>query len=554
MKFDAFSDYFSNGLRMKQKIEGNLALEIDSTNFTGKSHKNFISDLIDVSDLNKNVLDSQSNLFFEIECQANVDSHNPHVIILSWYDKDMCSIESGGLAIEENIQLFPSTKWHKFVFKITKPPVEFEFLSIKIYQNLKYNCKILLKNARFQIDGCTYLIKDNSTETEIIDSSIKWEEDGNTLWVTSYLGAHFIKFGEGVSARNFTRDRHLVDLAEYMLFSKIDNYYLGDNGREKRYRQSIDFEECFREKGSKVALFFSGGEDSTAALQLLPKDTIPITIIRPYDSYRLSNGSKVELPPNEPLERIIAASGSVPITTNIETLGLSAGMRHGFLDSAGYLAIAAMFCDAENIGCVALGSVMEQIYLGSGHRFVDVTDPERKTLSALQYRLKLFSKIGIDVTYPTGGCSEVVTHEICKRSKYADLVVPCPTADSEGKPCKKCFKCFRKFGMEGELILELDNSAKMSISAFPIKSATSTVYSTFKSGFRNEYIDRYKDVDLSWLERYYIDSYEYLLPDYLRQSVLSRFEKIGIDPMTSSDIKNLKSVGEIFNNPAFGIE
>lgn len=554
MIFKAISDYYSDGLLMKQKPKGNLALEIDSTNFTGTSHKNFISDLIDVSDLSERVLASQSNLFFEIECRANNDGYNPHGIILSWYDKEMCSIDSGGLAIEENIQLFPSTRWHKFVFKITKPEREFKFLSIKIYQNLRYNCKILLKNARFQIDGSTHFIRDDSTEMNVIDSSIKWEEDGDTLWVTSYLGAHFIKLGEGLSARGFTSNSHLVDLAEYMLFSKIDHYYLGDNSREKRYRENIELDECFREKGSEAILFFSGGEDSTAALELLPAKTVPITIIRPYDSYRLSNGANIELPPTEPLERIVAASESVPIITNIETLGLSAGMRHGFLDSAGYLALAAIFCESANIGCVALGSVMEQMYLGSGHRYVDVTSPSRKTLSALQYRLKLFNKIGIDVTYPTGGCSEVVTHEICKKSKYADMVVPCPSVNATGAPCKKCFKCFRKFGMDGELILKIDNSAEKAISRFPIKSATSTVYSSFKSGFRNELIDRYKDVDLSWLERYYPDSYEYLVPDYLKLHVISKFEQIGIEPMTSSDIESLKSVGDIFNNPAFGLK
>ena len=552
MKFDAFSDYQSDGLQIRQETEGNLDLEIDSTNFTGISHKNFISDFINVSDLNEKVLDSQSNLFFEIECRADNDGYYPHGIILNWYDRDMCNVGSDGLAIQENIQVYPSTKWQKFVYKITKPEIEFKFLSIKIYQNLRHNCKILFKDARFQINGTRYFIRGNDLDVDTIDSSITWELDGDTLWVTSYLGAHYIKFGEGISARGFTLNRHLIELAEYMLFSKIDQFYLGDDSRERHHRENIESEECFREMGSKIILFFSGGEDSTAALELLPKETIPVTIIRPYESYRLSNGSVVKLPPTEPIERIVEASGSVPITTNIETLGLSAGMRHGFLDSAGYLSLAAMFCESTNVGCVGLGSVMEQMYLGSGHRFVDVTDPNRKTLSALQYRLKLFRKIGIDVTYPTGGCSEVVTHEICKRSKYADIVIPCPSVDSTGAPCKTCFKCFRKFGMEGELITELDNSAQMAITGFPIKSATSTVYSCFKSGYRNEFIDKYNSVNLSWLERYFSDGYEYLVPNSLLPYVISRFEQIGINPMMPSDIKSLKSVGDIFDNPAFG--
>ena len=276
-----------------------------------------------------------------------------------------------------------------------------------------------------------------------------------------------------------------------------------------------------------------------------------MTIIRPYGEYRLSNGHPVKLPSNKPLERIVEAVNSIPILTNLETLGISAGMSLGFRDNAGYLVLAIFFCDSMKLGSIALGSVMEQMFLGSGHRFIDVIDPKRTALSALQYRVKLFEKIGVDVVYPTAASSEVITHMICNKSELRELIIPCPSTSYDGEPCGVCFKCFRKFGMDGQLIDNPDPSTIYVISKIPVKSATSTVYSCHKSGFINSIIARYSELDLSWLERYYDDGYDFLLPDGLREEVFDRYAELGFEPMNDDDKKKLKEIGEIFNNPGY---
>ena len=73
----------------------------------------------------------------------------------------------------------------------------------------------------------------------------------------------------------------------------------------------------------------------------------------------------------------------------------------------------------------------------------------------------------------------------------------------------KCIKCFRKLGIDGNVI-KINKNIQNILEKYPIKMATSTVYSCQKSGYnKSENINKYINLDLVFLERYYIN---YLYP------------------------------------------
>lgn len=551
LEFFGIKDYLKYGLIIKNKKRKKSKNEIDSSKYIGPSHKTLITKKIYLGETLNSAKINNANIFFEFDAEiSGNDFIHPHLMIIKWSENS----EEGPIeGSETRMKFFPSEENKKMIFKIDIPNTSNKYITLSLYQSVNYNCKLKIENICFQFEGTRIFLDQKELIKEKISSTVKWTNQENIISMECHLGKYFTEYPNSLDVSKFLENRRLQKFAEYILLGNIDKYYLNNNQREIYHRNLVknNDEGIFREHGKNRVLLFSGGEDSTAAFELMPRDTQIFSLLRPYENYRLGNGAKIILPSDKPMIRIIDAVDGLKLTTNFELIGVKAGMGLGFRDNAGYLVMAIIFCESANIDQVGLGSVMEQIYMGSGHKFVDVMDENRPSLSALQFRIRLYNLFGINVIYPTGGSSEVITHEICNQSKLRDLIIPCPVTSEAGKPCGVCFKCFRKFGMDGHLLDNPGNTTIKFLSKIPIKSATSTVYSCHKSGYRNEIISLYDDLDLTWLERYYSDAYEYLLPDDLRSSVLQRYEDFGILPMTKEDQVLLKNVDSVFNNKSY---
>ena len=84
------------------------------------------------------------------------------------------------------------------------------------------------------------------------------------------------------------------------------------------------------------------------------------------------------------------------------------------------------------------------------------------------------------------------------------------------------------------------------------------MYAAKKCGYTNKFLEQYKNVDFSYLERYYTpylqeenDSIISMVPDELREYVKNKLEEYGIKPMNNDDINKLKNCGEYFNNEKY---
>jgi hypothetical protein len=234
----------------------------------------------------------------------------------------------------------------------------------------------------------------------------------------------------------------------------------------------------------------------------------------------------------------------IVIPNTFEQIQLAAGGRHGFAHNFGYAALGLLLADHADAGALAFGSVMEQVFLRSGHLFADVVALERSTFNALR---RLVNSAGLFLALPTAGCSEVLTTRIADTGRYAGLAISCPSAAPDGTACGTCFKCFRKLRLEGRADApDPDSSVVHALEKYPLKSATSVMYAVQRSGYRHPVLDEYRDVELDFLERYFDYAIEHMLPEHLQDHVRGQLAQLGVPPMTEDDELRLRLIGQTF--------
>lgn len=333
----------------------------------------------------------------------------------------------------------------------------------------------------------------------------------------------------------------------FLLFAQIEYVLFG-----RPVYGDIDKVVGERPAGKNALLAFSAGEDSTAAATLLPDDVVKYHCARSYSRYRRGDGQWIQLAPTDAIERACrAVPNTLMIPNDFECIGIAVGTPHGYRHNFGYAALGVLLADHFDAGTLAFGSVMEQVFMGSGNNYIDIA----AMLESRANRLKeLFRKGGTFFALPTGGLSEVITNRIAREGRYGGLAVPCPSADAEGKPCGVCFKCFRKTRLDGAVGRDPNPGVLKIIEKYPLKSATSLVYAAQKSGYSHPAIDPYKGQDLSFLERYHDHAVEHFMPDSLRESLRHALVEHGVVPMTEGDEQKLRGIGRVFWPEQFNAE
>ena len=185
-------------------------------------------------------------------------------------------------------------------------------------------------------------------------------------------------------------------------------------------------------EGSKPGLSFSGGADSTAALVLMPKDTVSVFLDRP-----LKRGAS--------LYNKSAAYATIEHARNVghDVRQIECDLEYlrdpvGFpTDLATSLPIILM-ASKENIDSVSYGTILESAYR-VGH------ESSRDYINSGHYRVwgSLFEAAGIPLYMPVAGISEVGTSHIVMNSSFYDYTRSCIRGKFP-KSCQNCWKCFRK--------------------------------------------------------------------------------------------------------------
>ena len=406
------------------------------------------------------------------------------------------------------------------------------------YADRRYRGRLRFRNIRLIAGTTEHRLGAGEHVVREVSLERTWRQEGGRVVCSSVYGEHWAEMPAGWRLDEV----HPAALAaaEWILYSGVDRIAFGVTTPAPDPPAGAR-----RFTGRSTLLSYSLGTDSTAAMALLPEDTIRYYCRRPYTSYLTRTGAAVPLPDPAPWEERLARLSNVVLVSNtFERIQLAAGGRHGFAHNFGYAAVGLLIADHVDAGVLAFGSVLEQVFLRSGHLFADVVALDRSAFNALR---RVVNAAGLFLALPTDGCSEVLTARISDDGRFAGLAISCPRAEPDGASCGTCFKCFRKLRLEGRRDLpDPDDSVVHTFEKYPLKSATSVIYAAQRSGYRHPALDEYRDVELDFLEGYFGYAVDHMLPDHLRAHVRGKLAALGIEPMDDDEELKLRTIGQTF--------
>ena len=320
---------------------------------------------------------------------------------------------------------------------------------------------------------------------------------GNELFLPLPVSKHFLRSAQSVVTR-------------YKISSKWDPEI-------SRVSKTSD---CF------PGLAFSGGADSSAALAIMPSETIPIFLNRPIIEGSLYNSNA----PISICEELIEVGYDVKmIPTNLEFIREPVGFPTDLANAIP----AILLSEKLSLDSLSFGTVMESGF-GIGHeKFVDYARGAH-----WKFYSTIFSSVGIELSMPVIGISEVGTAIIGETSPMGNYSQSCIRGDWKS-PCLKCWKCFRKelltfslgFGEAPDILKMLkSNEVQYKLSSFPISHENVIAFSLQRIDLdEHPYLKPLADkidltLDLSLLETWYPGSIDFVPRKHrhkIREKILS---------------------------------
>jgi hypothetical protein len=196
-----------------------------------------------------------------------------------------------------------------------------------------------------------------------------------------------------------------------------------------------------------MGVAYSGGVDSTAALSVLPVDSVPVFMLR-------TSRGKSLYDPSAAIEscRLLKEVGYDVrvVECDVEYIREPVGFPTDLAHAIPALLLADNIC----IDSLSFGTVLESAF-GIGHeRFREYGQG-----SHWKFYSSLLGAVAIDLCLPVSGISEVGTAIIVNSDSLGGFSQSCIRGKWE-KPCKRCWKCCRKGLLSGALgIGELDSEA-----------------------------------------------------------------------------------------------
>jgi len=288
--------------------------------------------------------------------------------------------------------------------------------------------------------------------------------------------------------------------------------------------------------GKYMALAFSGGVDSTAALSVLPSTTIPIFLNRPDSEKKTLYDKTAALASCEQLRKM--GYRCLTVLCDLESLRKPIGFPTDL--SNGVPAI--LMANPLNIYGISYGTVFESLF-GLGR----LQYKDYKLSSHKKMWWDVFDAAGLPLTFPVGGISEVGTELICSKSKIGSIARSCIRGSSE-EPCYRCWKCFRKSTLRTSLGLEevhserlhqliSTNEVQIKLSKLPISHEDVLLYAFSRLDMKTypeEFTPRFQHAfELSFLERWFGPSSAYI-DQRVRDEVVSKISHF-LQQMDSRD-------------------
>ena len=291
-----------------------------------------------------------------------------------------------------------------------------------------------------------------------------------------------------------------------------------------------------RSRDNIPGLAFSGGADSTAALAVMPKTTVPVFLNRPSRSGSMYSPEAAL----STCEELMECGYHVRIVdSNLEYIRDPVGFPTDLANAIP----AILLADQCGLGSISFGTVLESAY-GIGHEeYIDYG-------SGAHWRLfsNLFSAAGIRLSLPTIGISEVGTAIICRGTSIGKLSQSCIRGET-GRPCMFCWKCFRKELLSHSLWGEGDpssiykmlksNEVQVKLSSYPISHENIIAFSIQRIDLEeHQYLKPLADKldldqNLGMLKSWFSPSIDFV-PDENRNTIRENILKL-IEPMSEDD-------------------
>ncbi|MCP4446770.1 MAG: hypothetical protein GY811_15695 [Myxococcales bacterium] len=297
---------------------------------------------------------------------------------------------------------------------------------------------------------------------------------------------------------------------------------------------------------ASLALSYSGGVDSTAALLVMPKETKLFFVDRIFPAGE-------ERPTKYNKEHALFACKYLSelgrdvymVQSDFEYIRDPVGVGVDL----GFGIPALLLCDFANLGGLAYGMIAESAYRTGHAHFEDYVER-----SHYERWWSLFEAIDIPLTLPTAGMSEVATSKIVADSCHRGLAQSCVRGGVHS-PCMRCWKCIRKSlldmaiaedDLDSETLWEMFSTpdAKRYLGVPAIKHENVITWITSRYRGDNELMLALKTkargdtLRVSWMEKWFPDAGELLPARYrqqIKEGIAQRIEVMG--PEDCQDMK-----------------
>ena len=220
-----------------------------------------------------------------------------------------------------------------------------------------------------------------------------------------------------------------------------------------------------RRPGNFPGLSFSGGVDSTAAMCVMPENTLLFYMERNFKS----------MIQHENAHRFISHLRSrnrevLVIESNHEKIRTFYDKNPGFSTDYACMAHLILVADYYDLDAAGTGMPLENTYFFHGSKVRDFS----KSGFWKRYA-PIFSYLGIPIFQPVAGCSEVLNNSIVNQNGFLEFATSCLRSDIEGSTCDSCWKCFRK-NTFNNLNWEMSPEISKFLSKRPLKQGIATLY------------------------------------------------------------------------------
>jgi len=314
----------------------------------------------------------------------------------------------------------------------------------------------------------------------------------------------------------------LLRLVEYLVFGPFE--------KEVFKRSDIlKWKKRVFKKTGDIALSWSTGKDSTAAMLVLPENTL--LFYHQRDEYL--GGSLDQDNAFRFINHIKGKKRLFVSKSNQEKVRMLHGKERGFSTPFSCVAGLVLLADHFKLNYIATGTMLDSTFIEKGCKYRD--------LKEFWSRWGLiFGRAGLKLVLPVGNISEVLTSKIVSMSEYDEYSFSCIRGNN-GKACGKCYKCFRKNLLDGKEVIYSSNADRALYHSDHLHQGDALIWAYQRSNLKIPRLEEYRNLDLSFLERYYPLG-NHLIPEKYRSFVLEKFKEYDIKPMNKEDIKKLKKI------------